>query len=156
MTHIKCSHCGLINWPGAEVCDRCGTQLQTGEPEAQASEPLQPNSPEPETHTPPPVRPDFPALTFAYDISTGSRTLKLVLVVLVALVVGGAGWAMWYKQRASSRRGSQAKKQFVPPTVEERTRDAVLSGLHNPVSSEQKSSSKSSTRMLCLLSRVRA
>jgi hypothetical protein len=132
MTHIKCSDCGLINWPGTDVCDRCGLQLQSSEPETQAPESVQPHSPKPETHRPPPVRPDFPALTFANDVSTGSKTLKLVLVVLVALVMGGAGWAIWYKQRASSRRSSQAKKQFVPPTVEERTRDAVLSCLAQP------------------------
>ena len=129
MTPVKCLHCGLINWPGAEVCDRCGTQLQAGEPETQTPEPIQP---EPETPTPPPVQPDFPALTFANDVSTGSRTLKLVLVVLFALVVGGAGWAVWYKQRANSRRSSTQAKQFVPPTVEERTRDAVLSCLAQP------------------------
>lgn len=133
MTHIKCSHCSLINWPGAEVCDRCGTQLQAGEPETQTPEPVQPDFPEPETQSPPPVRPDFPALTFANDVSTGSKTLKLVLVVLIVLVVGGAGGAIWYTQRANARRNSsQARQQFVPPTVEERTRDAVLSCLAQP------------------------
>lgn len=128
MTPIKCSHCSLINWPGAEVCDRCGTQLQAGEPETHAPETAQPDFPETVTQTP--VRTDFPALTFANDVSTVSRTLKLVLVVLVVLVVGGAGSIIWYKQRANSR--SQAKQQFVPPTVEERTRDAVLSCLAHP------------------------
>lgn len=133
MTPIKCSHCSLINWPDTEVCDRCGTQLQANEPETQAPEPGHPDIPEPETHTPQPPRTDFPALTFANDVSGGSKTLKLVLVVLVVLVVGGTASAIWYKQRASSRRNStQAKQQFVPPTVEERTRDAVLSCLAHP------------------------
>ena len=27
MTNIKCAQCGLINWPDAEVCKRCGTSL---------------------------------------------------------------------------------------------------------------------------------
>lgn len=118
MTHIKCSHCDLINWPGADVCDRCGAQLQSSEPEPQAAQP---------------VRPDLPMLTFGTDVSTGSKTVKLVLIVVVALILGGAGWAIWYKQGISSRRSStEAKKQFVPPTLEERTRNAVLSCLAHP------------------------
>src|SRR5688572_527514 len=110
MTHIKCSDCGLINWPSAKVCERCGTQLQRSEPETPAAEP---------------VRPDFPVLTFGTEVSTGSKILKLVLVVVIALIVGGAAWAVWYKRGNTSRRNSaEAKKQFVPPTLDERTRDA--------------------------------
>src|SRR5215213_594931 len=118
MTHIKCSHCGLVNWPGAEVCERCGVQLERSEPEIRA----------PET-----VRPDFPLLTFGSDVSTGSRTLKLVLVVIVALAVAGAVF-VWYKRSTGSQRSSaaDAKRQLLPPTLDERTRDALLSCLAQP------------------------
>ncbi|HEU4509893.1 MAG TPA: hypothetical protein VFR78_16795 [Pyrinomonadaceae bacterium] len=131
MTPIKCSHCDLINWPGTEVCDRCGTQLQTSVTEAQAPEAVRQDVAEHEPLAP--VQHDFPALTFATDVSSGSKTLKLILVVLLVLVLGGVGSAIWYTQRANAQRNNkQAKKEFVPPTVEERTRDALLSCLAHP------------------------
>jgi hypothetical protein len=118
MTHMKCSQCGLVNWPSAKACERCGLQLERSEPE---------------TRVPVTRRPDFPALTFANDVSTGSRTLKLVLAVAVALAMGGAVWFVWYQRGTSPRRSStEAKKQFVPPTLDERIRDAVLSCLAQP------------------------
>jgi len=118
MTPIKCSQCGLVNWPGAEVCERCGVQLERSQPETHASQS---------------VRPDFPILTYGSDVSTASRILKLVLVVVVALAVGGAAWALWYKRGTGSlRNSSEAKKQFVPPTLDEQTRDALLSCLAQP------------------------
>lgn len=118
MTHIKCSHCGLANWPSAEVCERCGVRFERSEPE---------------THAPESVRPDFPTLTFRSDVSTGSKMWKLVLVVVIALAVGGAGWALWYTRSTGSwRRSRDAKKQFLPPTPDERTRNALLSCLAQP------------------------
>ena len=27
MTNVKCAQCGLINWPDAEICKRCGASL---------------------------------------------------------------------------------------------------------------------------------
>ena len=27
MTNVKCAECGLINWPDAEICKRCGASL---------------------------------------------------------------------------------------------------------------------------------
>ena len=51
MTHIKCSQCGLNNWDGAEVCERCGFALDKPAPE-----PVTP----PEPVTTPPERPDYP------------------------------------------------------------------------------------------------
>lgn len=117
MTHIKCSRCGLINWPGTEACERCAAQLQPGNPETPAAEP---------------VRPDTPMLTFGTQISTGSRTLRLVLVVVVALIVGGATWALYNRSTTSRRTGTQAITRFAPPTLDERTRDAVLSCLAQP------------------------
>ena len=118
MTHIKCSHCGLVNWPSAEACERCGAQLERSQPETPAKES---------------VRPDLPILTYGSDVSRGSRILKLVVAVVVVLAVGGAAWALWNKRATLSRRtGNEAKKKFVPPTLEERTRDAMLACLAQP------------------------
>ena len=117
MTHIKCSHCGLINWPGTEVCERCATQLQLSMPAIPASEPM---------------RPDTPMLTFGTDVSSGSRTLKLVLLVVVVLIVGGASWVLYKRNTTSRRTSTAATARLVPPTLDERTRDAVLSCLAQP------------------------
>lgn len=118
MTHIKCSHCGLVNWPNTEVCERCGLQLERSEPE---------------TYAPESLRPDLPILTYGSDASRGSRVWKLVVAVVVVLAVGGTAWALWYKRGSGSQRSSsETKKQFVPPTLEERTRDAMLTCLARP------------------------
>ena len=118
MTHIKCPQCGLVNWPNTEACERCGVQLERSEPEIQAPES---------------VRPDLPILTYGSEVSRGSRILKLVLAVVVVLAVGGTALGIWYKQGSGSlRKSSEAKKQFVPPTLEEQTRDAMLSCLAQP------------------------
>lgn len=118
MTHIKCPQCGLVNWPNTEACERCGMQLERSEPEVQVSASM---------------RPDLPILTYGGDVSRGSRIMKVVLAVVVVLALGGTAWAVWYKRNTGSRRTSnEAKKQFVPPTLEERTRDAMLSCLAQP------------------------
>src|SRR5215212_654081 len=102
MTHIKCPHCNLINWPKNESCERCGARLEGGEPE---------------THAPRDARSDFPVLTFASGVTTGSGVWKLVVAVIVAVAVGGAVWGFWYKRGAGPRQGrNEVKKQFVPPT----------------------------------------
>jgi hypothetical protein len=94
---------------------------------------VQLQSSEPETHAPESVRPDAPLLTFGSDVSTGSRIWKLVLVFIIVLAVGGAGWAFWYKRGTGSQRSSrETKTQFVPPTLDERTRNALLSCLAQP------------------------
>jgi hypothetical protein len=79
------------------------------------------------------VRPDLPVLTFGYDVPTGSRTWKLVLVVIFAVALSGAAWAL-YKLRADSRQGSAAasRKKFAQPSLDERTRDTVLTYLAQP------------------------
>jgi hypothetical protein len=118
MTHIKCPQCGLVNWPNTEACERCRVQLERSEPEIQVSES---------------VRPDLPILTYGSDVSRSSKIWKLVVALVVVLAVGGTAWAVWYKRGTGSRRGgSEAKKKFVPPTLEERTRDAMLSCLAQP------------------------
>ena len=112
MTHTKCPQCGLVNLATDAVCERC-----------QAPLPVQQSAP-----------PDLPGLTFGQDVTTGSRAVKLVLVVCVALSLGGGAWAL-YKWNAGSRRESKARatrKVLPPPTVEERTRDTMLAYLTQP------------------------
>ena len=80
------------------------------------------------------ARPDLPSFTFGQDVSSGSRALKVILVVIVVLAIGGAAFAL-YKRTAASRRASntRAERKFLPPpTVEERTRDTMLSYLTHP------------------------
>lgn len=115
MTHKKCSQCDLNNWHGAEVCERCGVSLDHGQPE---------------TVTTPPARPDFPVLlTLGGEARTHSRTWKVILAVVITLAVGGGAWAV-YRRSADSSGGK--RKQLVERTVDERTRDAVLSCLAQP------------------------
>lgn len=127
MTDVKCPGCGLFNWPSDEVCERCGSPLAVGhsnvsahEPDARASE----SSPT-----------DFPLLTFGGDVATRSRTWKLLLAAVFAASLCGAGLAV-YKLRAESRRGRGAfetlRRQLVGPSLEERTRDTMLSYLAQP------------------------
>lgn len=89
-------------------------------------------------HTNTPIQqsepPDLPGLTFGQDVSTGSRAVKLVLAISIALALGGGAWAL-YKWSAGSRRESKARatrKVLPPPTVEERTRDTMLAYLTQP------------------------
>lgn len=119
MTHTKCPQCGLVNIATDEVCERCQAPLTVND-------------------TIGPVRQSEPAnqrgLTFAQDVTTGSRTVKLVLVVALALALGAGAWVL-YKQYAGSRRESRAgatRKVLPPPTVEERTRDTMLAYLTQP------------------------
>ena len=118
MTHIKCPQCGLNNWHGAEVCERCGVVL---------------DSPAPEPVATPPERPDFPVLlTLGGSAPALSRTWKVILAVVITLAVGGGAWAL-YRRSVNSNRGKEARrKQLVERTVDERTRDAVLSCLAQP------------------------
>ena len=120
MSNTKCPRCGLAGWPSAEVCERCGVPLDGGDPEARAPEA---------------ARADFPDLTLGRDVPTGSRTWKLVLLVIFAVALCGAALAL-YKRRADSRRGSvmvqTMRKEFAPPSLDERTRDTVLSYLAQP------------------------
>lgn len=118
MTHKKCSQCGLNNWHGAEVCERCGVSLD-----------------QPEPVTTPPARPDFPLLlTLGGEAPAHSRTWKVIVAAIITLAVGGGAWAVYMRSAVSSR-GKEAtgkRKQLVERTVDERTRDAVLSCLAQP------------------------
>lgn len=116
MTHIKCSHCGLINWPNAEVCERCGGVFNHNDP------------------APPP---DLPMLTFGSDRPTGSRTLKVILILAISgLILGGATWAIYKGRGANSSQASaeamRKQKPSTPPTLDERTRDSLLAYLTQP------------------------
>ena len=116
MTHIKCSQCGLNNWHGADACERCGTSLIQSQPEP--------------VTTPPPVRPEFPLLmTLGAEAPPRSKTWMMILAVIVTLAVGGGAWAV-YKSRGKEATGK--RKQLVERTVDERTRDTVLSCLAYP------------------------
>ena len=119
MTHKKCSQCNLNNWHGAEVCERCGVSLDHSQPE---------------TDTTPPARPDFPVLfTLGGEAPTRSRASKVILAAIITLAVAGGAWAV-YRRSAGSRGEVQTgkRKQLVERTVDERTRDAVLSCLAQP------------------------
>ena len=120
MSHTKCPRCGLVSWSSAEVCERCGVPLAGDETEASAPES---------------ARPDFPSLTLGRDVPTGSRTWKLVLLIIFVVALGGAGWTL-YKRRADARgRISMVealRKESAPPSLDERTRDTVLSYLAQP------------------------
>jgi len=120
MTHIKCSQCGLNNWHGTEVCERCGVSLDQGHPE-----PV----------TTPPARPDFQVLlTFGNDVPTRSRTWKVILTVIITVAVGVGAWVVYRRSAQSTRRKDATGKrtQLVERTVDERTRDALLSCLAQP------------------------
>src|SRR5215217_1734034 len=112
MTHIKCSQCGLNNWQGAEACDRCGASLNQ-EPVAT-----------------PPLPPEFPVFcTLGAEAPARSKTWMVFLALIITLAVGGGAWAI-YKSRSKEPTGK--RKQLVERTVDERTRDAVLSCLAYP------------------------
>ncbi|HEU4833148.1 MAG TPA: hypothetical protein VFS90_01995 [Pyrinomonadaceae bacterium] len=116
MTHIKCSQCGLNNWHGAQVCERCGSALEQTQPEPVAT-------------PPPPPRPDFPVL-YGGEAPAYSRTWKIILAVVITLAVGGGAWAV-YKSRAKETAGKR-RPLVAERTVDERTRDAVLACLAYP------------------------
>lgn len=119
MSHTKCLHCGLVNWSGVQVCGRCGASFNGSDAKAPVQESLPP---------------DLPGFTFGQDASTSSLTLKVVMVVAVALAIAAGVWA-FYKRSVSSGRASNAsamRKGLPPPTVEERTRDTLLSYLAQP------------------------
>src|SRR5919106_4351590 len=125
MNHTKCSQCGLVNWASDEVCERCGASLHGND----ANAPVQESTPVSES-----APPNLPSFTFGQDLSSGSRTLKVLLVVIVVLAIGGGAFA-FYKRNASLRRATnpRAERKFLPPpTVEERTRDTMLSYLTQP------------------------
>jgi len=119
MSYTKCPQCGLVNMTADEICERCQTPLSVNDTNA----PVEQSEP-----------PNLPGLTFGQDVTTGSRTVKLVLLVAVALELGGGAWVL-YKRNASSVRASnkRAERKVLPPaTVEERTRDTMLAYLTQP------------------------
>lgn len=148
MNITKCPGCGLSNWPDDKVCERCGAPLgvvhaapapQTHElqtPESQAPERRpEADAAERGERARESARPDFPVLTFGGDVATGSRTWKLALAaVFVAVLCGGVMVA--YKISVDShRRGSMLSSmryRLVGPSLDERTRETMLSYLAQP------------------------
>jgi hypothetical protein len=138
MSNTKCPGCGLVNWMTPEVCERCGARLGGDAPEAQKSEAQSLETPAPEAREPrsresETARPDLPLFTLGSDVTSGSRTWKLILAAVFAVTLGGGGWAI-YKLRADPRGGAlgDMRKQLAPPTFDESTRDAVLAYLAQP------------------------
>lgn len=125
MSHTKCPQCGLVNWSTDEICERCGAPLAVNDVNdvSDTNRAIQQAAP-----------PDLPSLTFGQDVSTGSWTVKLVMVVVIVLALGGGAWVL-YQQYASSRRARNARaerKVLPPPTVEQRTRETMLAYLTQP------------------------
>src|SRR5215213_1885576 len=117
MTHIKCPQCSLNNWHGAEVCERCGVSLDHSQSECVTTAP---------------VRPDFPVLVTLGGVAPARSTTWTVLVaVIITLAVGSGAWAV-YRRLAQSNQGKEKRKQLVERTVDERTRDTLLSCLAQP------------------------
>ena len=115
MTHLKCFQCGLNNWQGVEVCERGGAPLEPGQPEPVITAP---------------AKPDVPGfLTLGSAAPARSRTWKVILAVVIALAVGVGAWVVY---RSRSRAATGKRRQLVERTVDERTRDAVLSCLAQP------------------------
>lgn len=115
MTHTKCPHCGLVNGSGDQACERCGAQCDGDDVNTRAPEPAQPS---------------FQFVTLGGDVPSGSKTWKLVLVVVLAVALCGAAWAL-YKWRSDSRRQS-TRKNLASLSLDERTRDTLLSYLAQP------------------------
>src|SRR5215213_5184978 len=119
MSYTKCPQCGLVNMTADEICERCRAPLSVNDTNA----PVEQSEP-----------PNLPSLTFGQDVTTGSRTVKRVLVVAIALALGVGLWVL-YKRNVSSVRASnkRAERKVLPPaTVEERTRDTMLAYLTQP------------------------
>ena len=119
MSYTKCPQCGLVNMTADEICERCRAPLSVNDTNA----PVEQSEP-----------PNLPGLTFGQDVTTGSRTVKVVLVVALALALGVVSWVL-YKRNVSSVRASnkRAERKVLPPaTVEERTRDTMLAYLTQP------------------------
>ena len=125
MIHTKCLQCGLNNFASDQVCERCGAPLGSNEANASSNDA---NAPVQQT------APNLPSLTFRQDVSSGSRALQVVLVVIVVIAVGGGAFAV-YKLNVSPTRASNSRPTrplLVPLTAEERIRDAMLSYLTQP------------------------
>jgi hypothetical protein len=85
------------------------------------------HQPEPVPHQP--TQPDFPIL-LGGSAPSYSRTWKAILAVVITLAIAGGAWAVYIKSRGNEPAGK--RKQLVERTVDERTRDAVLSCLAQP------------------------
>src|SRR3954451_5652278 len=110
MTHLKCFQCGLNNWQGVAVCERCGASLE-------------PSQPEPVTIAP--AQPDVPVfLSYGSAAPARSKTWIAILAVVIVLAVAVGAWVVY---RSRSKAATGKRRLLVERTADERTRDAVLS-----------------------------
>ena len=119
MTHIKCSQCGLNNWDGIEACERCGLPFVAKQPEPVVT---------------PPARPDFPVLLTYGGDATRSKKWMVLAAIIIMLAVSAGAWFV-YRRNAQANRARETarnRKGLVERTVDERTRDALLSCLAQP------------------------
>lgn len=88
----------------------------------------------PDMAAPEASRPDFP-LTLGREVPTGSRTWKVLLVVVLAGVLCGGAWG-FSRLHDYSRRAADAsrasRKASAPDDPDERTRDVLLGYLAQP------------------------
>jgi hypothetical protein len=113
MQQMKCPQCGLVNSPDVAICERCGATCADN------------------ANAPAPV--SAPTLTFAHDVSTDSKTWKLVLAVVLVVAVCGAAFAVYtWRDDLRRRTGLGQAKRKAPPSLDERTRDTLLSYLAQP------------------------
>jgi hypothetical protein len=133
MSNTKCHHCGLNNWMTPELCERCGKPLGGAAAEERPPELHAPEASAPEPGAPRPARPELPLLTLGTDVTSASRSWKLLVASVCVVTLAAGGWAV-YKLRADSRGDmlGALRKQLVPPTLDERTRDTVLAYLAQP------------------------
>ncbi|HSE15606.1 MAG TPA: hypothetical protein VLB46_01050 [Pyrinomonadaceae bacterium] len=91
------------------------------------------NQTQPEPFTTPPERPDFPVLlTLSGSARPRSKTWLLILAVILMLALGGGAWVVYTRSSSRNREAAGKRKPVIERTVDERTRDTVLSCLAYP------------------------
>ncbi|HEX8337727.1 MAG TPA: hypothetical protein VF621_13415 [Pyrinomonadaceae bacterium] len=79
------------------------------------------------------ARPELPLLTLGANVTSASTSWKLIVAAICVVTLIGGGWFI-YKVRGGPRGGllGAMRKQLLPPTLDERTRDTMLAYLAQP------------------------